>query len=70
MCTSPHEITSARIEELIVGIEQDIAQYPNHAFRQIWEGRHERYTQLLKERAEDGTYDTAGVVDQQTETYR
>lgn len=70
MCMSPHEMTSAHIEELIQGIDKDIAQYPNHVYRRIWEGRRERYVALLKERAEDGTYDSAGVVDQQTDAYR
>jgi hypothetical protein len=67
---SPHELTSARIEELIRSLEQLLADRPNHIFRKTWEGRREQYVDLLKERAEDGTYGTAGVVDQQTEAYR
>jgi hypothetical protein len=63
-------MTSARIEELIRGLEQLLANHPNHIFHKTWEGRREQYVTLLKERAEDGTYDTAGVVDQKTEAYR
>jgi hypothetical protein len=72
---SPHEMTSARIEELITGLEQDIAN-PNYAgdrwasTRRQWEGRREQYVKLLKERADAGTYNTAGGVDQETPAYR
>jgi hypothetical protein len=72
---SPHEMTSARIEEIIQGLDEDLAN-PNYTGprwednRRYWEGRREQYAKLLKERAEAGTYDTAGVVDQHARAYR
>ena len=75
MCMSPHELSSARIEQLIQSLEEDLVD-PQFAgerwnnYRRTWEGRRDAYVQLLKDRAEDGTYDTAGVNDQQTHAYR
>lgn len=58
MCLSPHEMTSARLEELIQASENFLADpYFNSSWlRQIHEGRIENYRQLLKERADAGTY--------------
>lgn len=75
MCMSPHERTSTRIEELIQGLEQDIAspQFAGDRWastRRQWEGRRDHYAKLLKDRADAGTYDTAGQVDQRSNAYR
>ena len=57
MCMSPHEMTSKRIEELVSYYKEYLEAHPDarYAQRQI-----ENFTAILKERAEDGTYDTAG----------
>lgn len=59
MCLSPHEMSSKRLEELI----QDSERFLNNPEvlvddwrRQVHEGRIKNYRELLKERAEAGTY--------------
>lgn len=59
MCLSPHEMSSERLEELI----QDSERFLNNPRvlvddwrRQVHEGRTENYRELLKERANNGTY--------------
>jgi hypothetical protein len=57
MCISPHEMTSARIEEEIEMLEKYISDYCLIGSRRsFYEGRIENLRVLLKERAEDGTY--------------
>lgn len=61
MCLSPHEMTSARLEELIQQSEDFLADErfagPGWSYqRQVHEGRIENMRRLLKERAENGTY--------------
>ncbi len=62
MCTSPHEMTSARIEQHIQSLKKDLADREglDSFYRRYYEGRLESFIEILKERAEDGTYDTAG----------
>jgi hypothetical protein len=58
MCLSPHEMSSARLEELIATSEELLAD-PDFTWdwlRQIHEGRIENMRKLLKERADNGTY--------------
>lgn len=58
MCMSPHEMTSARIEEIVSYYKEYGEMHPKnarYAQRQV-----DVFTAILKERAEDGTYDTAG----------
>lgn len=57
MCMSPHEMTSARIEQIIENYKRYLEEDPGDRY---WEGKIENFTAILKERAEDGTYDTAG----------
>lgn len=70
MCMSPHEMTSREIEEAIAGYDRWLNGPLTDGTRRYWEGRRERFVALLKERAEDGTYDTAGIVDQKSDAYR
>jgi hypothetical protein len=64
VCMSPHEMTSARIEEDLVWLKQEIENWRGKRGTartvQIYEGRVKAMEELLKERAEDGTYATAG----------
>lgn len=55
MCMSPHEMTSATIEERIERMEEWVAQGAIG-----WQRRIDQFRELLKERANDGTYHTAG----------
>lgn len=55
MCMSPHEMTSAKIEQEIEKIESWLND-PNCPHRGYWEGRLQGFKDILKERAEDGTY--------------
>jgi transcription initiation factor IIE alpha subunit len=57
---SPDEMTSAIIEQRIADCQKVIDENPNSAYRRDWERAVDRLTEILKERAEDGTYDTAG----------
>jgi hypothetical protein len=65
VCMSPDEMKSARIEEIVASYKAALAN-PEYAgdnskmLRQQWEGTLANYEKLLKERAEAGTYDTAG----------
>lgn len=64
MCMSPHEMTSARIEQNMVGIQRYIDEYRaagNESGARYWTGRLEGFEKILKERADNGTYDTAGA---------
>lgn len=64
MCMSPHEMTSARIEEASLVIQEWIESYRAHgneSLASLWTGRLEGYEKVLKERADSGTYDTAGI---------
>jgi len=58
MCMSPDEMSSARIEEVIAEMEGWIE---NGDDRKFWSWRIEEFQKLLKERAENGTYATAGI---------
>lgn len=59
MCLSPHEMTSARLEELIQESEKLLGNsnvLTSDWRRRVHEGRIENYKKLLKERADNGTY--------------
>jgi hypothetical protein len=55
-------MTSAHIEEHIQYLKEDLAsrEHLDSFYRSYYEGRLEGFIAILKERAEDGTYDTAG----------
>ena len=54
MCMSPHEMSSAKIEEVVAWLDEYIQDHPyDHASQ--WE--REQLAKILKERAEAGTYD-------------
>jgi hypothetical protein len=57
MCMSPHEMSSARIEEIVQWYKEDLEADPGDRYAQ---GQIDNFTAILKERAENGTYDTAG----------
>lgn len=62
MCMSPHEMTSARIEKIIEDSRRMIEEGLLDSYiSSIYEERIEEFEKLLKERAEDGTYATAGI---------
>lgn len=53
MCMSPHEMSSARIEQTIAHLDQELADDPDD----IWaRWRRDELVEVLKERAEAGTY--------------
>lgn len=57
MCMSPHELTTARIEEIIQHYKEKLTEPGLRAdLRRRWEWVLENYEKLLKERAEAGTY--------------
>ncbi len=59
---SPHEMKSARIEQLIENMERDILDPTiDRWYRSYYEGRVESFRAILKERANNGTYATAGI---------
>lgn len=65
MCLSPDEMTSTRIENAIHYWEEDMQNDPewyerNPSEAQVVRARIENFRALLKERADDGTYATAG----------
>jgi hypothetical protein len=61
MCMSPHQMTSARIEESINYYRSYAEKESTSASNARWaQGLIENLERVLKERAEDGTYDTAG----------
>lgn len=61
MCLSPHEMTSAQLENELEALKE-LLQDPKYATegfaysRQVWEGRIVGLEKLLKERAERGEY--------------
>lgn len=56
MCMSPHEMTSERIEEIIANLRSRAEVTASPQDRQYFLGRADKFEQLLKERAEAGTY--------------
>lgn len=61
MCMSPHEMTSARIEEIIASSKEILEDEKDPWYQEYYQDRLEHLEALLKERAEDGTYATAGI---------
>jgi hypothetical protein len=59
MCMSPHEMTSARIETMIQDCRR-WAEDGSPVVRSVYSNRADQLEKILKERAKDGTYDTAG----------
>lgn len=69
MCMSPHEMTSARIEQILASYRERLAKGENEWGEpldrwtiQTWTGKVENFEKLLKERADNGTYATAGRI--------
>ncbi len=61
MCMSPHEMTSARIEESIEYYRSYAEKESTSPSNARWaRGQAGNFEKMLKERAENGTYDTAG----------
>jgi hypothetical protein len=58
MCMSPHEMSSSQIESTIQGYREYAEKYESMAPSYLWHA--EQLEKVLKERAENGTYDTAG----------
>jgi hypothetical protein len=58
MCMSPDEMTSERLEHDLQYMKEAIARGEDVNY---WEFRAEEIEKLLKERAEEGTYETAGI---------
>lgn len=57
MCLSPHEMTTARLEQRIEELKDLLKKFaPGHPYRGVYEGRLEGYERILKERANAGTY--------------
>lgn len=57
MCLSPHEMSSAEIEEALASLREWVNSPDiSDRYKQIWSGRIEYFEALLKERAENGTY--------------
>jgi hypothetical protein len=52
---SPHEMSSARIEEDLEWMREELASASGRD-KQWWSGRVKNFEALLKERAENGTY--------------
>lgn len=64
MCMSPHEMPSEMIEEIIEEFTVLIAKDEERgltARANMYRGRVEGFEAILKERAEEGTYHTAGA---------
>lgn len=55
MCMSPHEMSSARMEELVAYLEREAIDFPDEADFAL--ARRDEYAKILKERVEAGTYD-------------
>ena len=53
MCMSPHEMSSAKIEEVLQYWKGQLEEDPNDLFAK-W--RVDEFEEILKERAEAGTY--------------
>lgn len=51
MCLSPHEMTIAQIEEIIVWYREMAERFPDDRY---YQGKLENFEKLLKERAEEG----------------
>lgn len=60
MCMSPDEMTSVQIEESIAYFKEMLQGEQDKWYRDTYEWRLNEFELLLKERAENGTYDTAG----------
>jgi hypothetical protein len=60
MCMSPHQMTSAAIEHHVREYREyaEKPEYKSMAPSYLWHA--DQLEKILKERAEDGTYDTAG----------
>lgn len=61
MCMSPHEMKSARIEEIVQQTKERLKLETDRWYIQYYTGRIGEFEKLLKERADDGTYATAGI---------
>lgn len=66
MCMSPHQMTSATIELRIQEMRKLLEDGPagrdlTEWERNVYSQRLEWFEEVLKERANDGTYHTAGV---------
>lgn len=57
MCMSVHEMKSSRIERDLQAIKDVLAKGGDQKY---WEWRMENLEKVLKERANNGTYETAG----------
>jgi hypothetical protein len=57
---SPHEMSSARIEEMAQGYREYAEKPGFESLRSGYLWQADQLEKMLKERAEDGTYDTAG----------
>jgi len=58
VCMSPHEMKSSRIENDIASIKRQMAEGKLRSG--YWDARVENLEKILKERANNGTYETAG----------
>lgn len=69
MCMSPHQMTSARIEEIIAAHQRYADEYRAKVGKdaadlaRYYDRKIEEFTKILKDRAEAGTLDTAHEVD-------
>lgn len=57
MCMSPHEMSSARLEDLAEEYNRYAEQADDDYGRRFYESKRDEYAKILKERAEAGTYD-------------
>ena len=58
MCMSPHEMKSSRIERDLDTIRKGVAE--GRLREGFWKWRVQNLEKILKERADNGTYGTAG----------
>lgn len=56
MCLSPHEMSTARIEERLAQIRRQIEKGLDPVLEKSYRWRQEEFEKILKERAEAGTY--------------
>lgn len=70
MCMSPHEMSSEAIEEDIAWFNDRIANDPNGRLTSYWEGTRDNLIEILKERAENGTYNNDFTDDSGSATAR
>lgn len=64
MCMSPEEMSSARIERNIEGLARFIEEDERAGLNvraNMYRGRVKSFEAILKERVDNGTYDTAGT---------